>query len=129
MSSDGFLNLKVRVLDDSLTLYPDGASDGNGLDVTISGPAPIRGAARALLGKILPPLKSGHFWDLDEGEFVADVFDFDFETRTLTLEVQTTPRLASETSEEEISVNLFTNPPRGESSTWINRERIRLVEN
>ena len=77
----------------------------------------------------MPPLKSGHFWDLDAGEFVADVFDFDFETRTLTLEVQTTPRLASETSEEEISVNLFTNPPRGESSTWINRERIRFVEN
>ena len=55
MSSDGFLNLKVRVLDDSLTLYPDGASDGNGLDVTISGPAPIRGATRALLGKFCRP--------------------------------------------------------------------------
>ena len=129
MSSDGLLNLKVRVLDDSITLYPDGASDGNGLDVTISAPAPIRGAARTLLGEILPPLEPGYFWDLDEGEFVADVFDFDFETRTLTLEVLTTPRFAFEASEEKISVSLFTNPPRGESSMWINRERIRFVEN
>ena len=126
MSSDGLLNLKVRVLDDSLRLYPDGSSDGNGLDVTISGPAPIKGAARTLLAEILPPPRPGYFWSLDPGEFVADVFEFDFETRTLTLEVQTTPRLASE---EEISVNLFTNPPRGESSTWINRERIRFGEN
>lgn len=131
MSSDGLLNLKVRVLDDSITLYPDGASDGNGLDVTISAPAPVRvrGATRALLGEILPPPEPGYFWDLDEGKFVADVFDFDFETRTLTLEVLTTPRFAFEASEEKISVSLFTNPPRGESSTWINRECIRFVEN
>ena len=129
ISADGLLKLKVRVLDDSLTLYPDGASDGNGLGVTISAPAPVRGATRILLAGILPPLEPGHFWNLDDGEFVADVFDFDFETRTLTLEVLTTPRFASEAFEEEISVNLFTSPPRGESSTWINRERIRFVEN
>lgn len=130
MSSDGLLNLKVRVLDDSLTLYPNGASDGNGLDVTISGPAPsIRFASHPLLGKNLPPPGPGHFWDLGAGEFVDDVFDFNFETRTLTLEVQTTPRLASEASEEEIFVSLFTNPPRDESAMWINHKRIRFVEN
>ena len=85
----------------------------------------LRGAARALLGKILPPLKSGHFWDLDAGEFVADVFKFDFRTRTLTLEALTNPRLASA---EEIYASLWTNPPSGGTPTWVNRERIELGE-
>lgn len=122
MDSDGRLRLKVRVLDDSLTLYPDGVSDGNGLDVNITGP---RRASRspAMYGSILPPARPGYNWgDLDETAFVADVFDFDFATRTLTLEVLTNPRLASA---REIYASLWTNPPRGETPTWVNRERIQ----
>ena len=116
------------MLDESLTLYPDGASDGNGLDVNIVGPS--RGGRfplpRAMYGEILPPAGPGYNWgDLDETEFVADVFDFDFRTRTLTLEVLTNPRLAGA---EEIYASLWTNPPRGETPTWVNRERIRLDE-
>lgn len=125
ISRDGRLRLKVRVLDDSLTLYPNGASDGNGLDVNIVGPSsggrfPL---PRAMYGEILPPAGPGYNWgELDETEFVADVFDFDFETRTLTLEVLTNPRLASA---REIYASLWTNPPRGETPTWVNRERVR----
>lgn len=125
MDSDGRLRLKVRVLDDSLTLYPDGASDGNGLDVNIVGPSsggrfPL---PRAMYGEILPPVGPGYNWgELDETQFAADVFDFDFETRTLTLEVLTNPRLASA---REIYASLWTNPPRGETPTWVNRERVR----
>lgn len=128
ISRDGRLRLKVRVLDDSLTLYPDGASDGNGLDVNIVGPS--RGGRlslpRAMYGEILPPAGPGYNWgSLDETEFVADVFDFDFSARTLTLEVLTNPRLASA---DEIYASLWTNPPRGETPTWVNRERVRLEE-
>ena len=131
ISRDGRLRLKVRVLDDSLTLYPDGASDGNGLDVNIVGPAGPSGGGRlslslprALYGAILPPAGPGYNWgSLDETEFVADVFAFDFRTRTLTLEVLTNPRLASA---EEIYASLWTNPPRGETPTWVNRERIEV---
>lgn len=125
MDRDGRLRLKVRVLDDSLTLYPDGASDDNGLDVNIVGPAsggrfPL---PRAMYGEILPPAGPGYNWgDLGETQFVADVFEFDFETRTLTLEVLTNPRLASA---REIYASLWTNPPRGETPTWVNRERVR----
>ena len=113
------------MLDDSLTLYPDGASDGNGLDVNIVGPA--RGGRfslpRAMYGEILPPARPGYNWGrLDDTEFVADVFDFDFRTRTLTLEVLTNPRLASA---QEIYASLWTNPPSGETPTWVNRERVR----
>ena len=129
ISRDGLLRLKVRVLDESLTLYPDGASDGNGLDVNIVGPS--RGGRfplpRAMYGEILPPARPGYNWgDLDETEFVADVFDFDFRTRTLTLEALTNPRLAGA---EEIYASLWTNPPRGETPTWVNRERVRREEN
>ena len=128
ISRDGRLRLKVRVLDDSLTLYPDGASDGNGLDVNIVGPS--RGGRfplpRAMYGEILPPARPGYNWgDLDETEFVADVFDFNFRTRTLTLEVLTNPRLAGA---DEIYASLWTNPPRGETPTWVNRERVRLED-
>ena len=122
ISRDGRLRLKVRVLDDSLTLYPDGASDGNGLDVNIVGPSQSGPLPRDTYGEILPPARPGYNWgSLDETEFVADVFDFDFRTRTLTLEVQTSPRLASA---QEIYASLWTNPPRGETPTWVNRERI-----
>ena len=129
ISRDGRLRLKVRVLDESLTLYPDGASDGNGLDVNIVGPS--RGGRfplpRAMYGEILPPARPGYNWgDLDETEFIADVFDFNFRTRTLTLEVLTNPRLAGA---EEIYASLWTNPPRGETPTWVNRERVRLAPN
>lgn len=125
MDSDGRLRLKVRVLDDSLTLHPDGASDGNGLDVNIVGPSsggrfPL---PRAMYGEILPPAGPGYNWgELDETQFVADVFDFDFETRALTLEVLANPRLASA---REIYASLWTNPPRGETPTWVNRGRVR----
>lgn len=122
MDSDGRLRLKVRVMDDSLTLHPDGASDGNGLDVNITGP---RRASRppVMYGEILPPAGEGYNWgDLDETAFVADLYDFDFETRTLTMEVLTNPRLASA---REIYASLWTNPPRGEDPTWVNRARIQ----
>ena len=83
------------MLDDSLTLYPDGASDGNGLDVNIVGPSTGGPLPPAMYGEILPPARPGYNWgSLDETQFVADVFDFDFRTRTLTLEVLTNPRLA-----------------------------------
>ena len=126
ISRDGRLRLKVRVLDDSLTLYPDGANDGNGLDVNIVGPSKGGRLPRDTYGEILPPARPGYNWgSLDSTEFVADVFDFDFRTRTLTLEVLTNPRLAGA---EEIYASLWTNPPRGETPTWVNRERIRLEE-
>ena len=60
-----------------------------------------------------------------ETQFVADVFAFDFSARTLTLEVLTNPRLAGA---EEICASRWTNPPRGETPTWVNRERVRREE-
>ena len=128
ISRDGRLRLKVRALDDSLTLYPDGASDGNGLDVNIVGPS--RGGRlslpRAMYGEILPPARPGYNWgSLESTQFVADVFDFDFRTRTLTLEALTNPRLGSA---EEIYASLWTNPPSGGTPTWVNRERIEFGE-
>ena len=81
---------------------------------------------RAMYGEILPPARPGYNWgSLDETQFVADVFDFDFRTRALTLEALTNPRLAGA---EEIYASLWTNPPRGETPTWVNRERVRLAE-
>ena len=88
--------MKVRVLDDELALYPDGANDGNGLGVTINGPRNEEGVTPPLFGLVLPPAGSDWSWKEDPTSFVADIYDFDFKEKVLTLEVEIPERLAAE---------------------------------
>lgn len=118
--------LKVRVLDDDLVLYPDGHIDGNGLDVNITGPKKEDGSPRDLLGEVLPPARPGYSWgSLDSTEFVADVFDFDFDERILTVDVEIPARLAAQPG---IHVALWTNPPKGERAIFVNRAPVAVED-
>ena len=123
ISADGRLRLKVRVLDDELTLYPDGADDGNGLDVNITGPKKEDGSTRDLFGEILPPAGPGWSWKEDPTSFIADIYDFDFGERVLTVDVEIPARLAAEPG---IHVALWTNPPKGERAIFVNRAPIAV---
>ena len=123
IGADGRLRLKVRVLDDELTLYPDGADDGNGLDVNITGPKKEDGSSRDLLGEVLPPAGPGWSWKEDPTSFVADIYDFDFGERVLTVEVEVSARLAAEPG---IHVALWTNPPKGDKPIFVNRAPIAV---
>ena len=124
IGADGRLRLKVRVLDDDLSLYPDGADDGNGLDVNITGPKKEDGPPD-LLGEILPPAGPGWSWKEAPTSFVADIYDFDFDERILTVEVEIPNRLAAELG---IRVALWTNPPKGERPTFVNRADIVMED-
>ena len=62
IGADGHFRLKVRVLDYNLVLYPDGHSNGNGLDVNITVPKKEEGSPRDLFGVILPPAGPGWSW-------------------------------------------------------------------
>lgn len=124
IGEDGRLRLKVRVLDDELTLYPDGADDGNGLDVNITGPRKEDGPPD-LLGEILPPAGPGWSWKENPTSFVADIYDFDFDERVLTVEVEIPDRLAAEPG---IRVALWTNPPKGEKPIFVNRAPIAVED-
>ena len=123
IGADGRLRLKVRVLDDELTLYPDGADDGNGLDVNITGPKKEDGSARDLLGEVLPPAGPDWSWKEAPTSFVADIYDFDFGERVLTVEAEIPARLAAEPG---IHVALWTNPPKGERAIFVNRAPIAV---
>ena len=122
IGEDGRLRLKVRVLDDDLTLYPDGYYDGNGLDVNITGPKKDDGPSD-LFGGVLPPAGPGWSWKEDPAAFVADIYDFDFDERVLTVEVEIPDRLAAE---PDIHVALWTNPPEDEKPIFLNREPITV---
>ena len=124
IGTDGRLRLKVRVLDDELTLYPDGHVDGNGLDVNIEGPKKIEGPPD-LLGSVLPPAGPDWSWKEDPTSFIADIYDFDFGERVLTVEVEIPARLAAEPG---IRVALWTNPPKGERAIFLNRAPISVED-
>ena len=122
IGEDGRLRLKVRVLNDELTLYPDGAADGNGLDVNITGPEKEEGPSD-FFGGVLPPAGPGWSWKEDSAAFVADIYDFDFDERILTVEAEIPVRLAGE---PDIHVALWTNPPEDERPIFLNRAPITV---
>ena len=123
MDASGRLEFNVQVLDPKVPLYTNGATDGNGLDVNIS-----VAQGGGLKGKIVPPAGPNSYWSEDEGLFEADVFDFDFESRTLHVIAQTSPDFAEVA--DSLNVNLWTNPPetQNEAAEWINAHIIELVE-
>ena len=113
------------MLDDELTLYPDGSEDGNGLDVNITGPDKKEGPPD-LFGSVVPPAKPGRSWGENPTLFVADLYDFDFDERVLSVEVEIPSRLAEE---PDIHAALWTNPPKGEDlkAVFVNQAPI-IVE-
>ena len=80
-----------------------------------------------MFGVILPPAGPGWSWGEDPGLFVEGIFDFDFDERDLTVEVEIPSRLAAEPG---IHVALWTNPPRGEGekAVFLNREPIAVED-
>ena len=123
IDANGRIEFKVQVLDPKVPLYTNGADDGNGLSVNISG-----ALGGGLKGSIVPPAGQGSYWPEKEGLFEADVFDFDFESRTLHVIAQTSSDFAEVA--DALDVNLWTNPPETQSDAaeWINAHTIELVE-
>ena len=116
IGADGRLRLKVRALDDELTLYPDGHVDGNGLKEE---------SPPDLFGSVIPPAGPGWSWEEDLTAFVADIYDFNFDERVLAVEVEIPDRLAAEPG---IHVALWTNPPEGERPIFVNQAPIAVED-
>lgn len=123
IDASGRLEFKVRVLDVSVPLYRNGADDGEGLSVNV---AEAQGGA--LKGSIVPPASPGSYWPKKDGLFEADIFYFDFKSRTLRVIVQTSPDFAD--AADSLDVNLWTNPPQAQSekAEWINSHVIERVD-
>ena len=116
--------MKVQALDDELTLYPDGSYDGNGLDVNITGPEKDDGPSD-LFGGVLPPAEPGWSWKEDPTAFVADICDFDFDERILTVEVEIPARLPADPG---IHAALWTNPTEGKRPIFVNQATIAVED-